>query len=209
MSKKDNLSKGVQDEFADIDYWHKLPRNRYVTLPNGEKISEYEWMKKAMHEMYANNFSRSNPDSNILQTDEQKEWARRNNNNTNRDALNVIKKANKMSTIFHLEEEMFKDSGKEKWEDDFKTGNYGESFKSLIDFSAEELGLTYTREDTKAILRMYFRIRKFLKMLKHDRKIHVKKCKVCKTTKPVSEFRRHNSSRDGYVKKCKGCYETL
>ena len=68
MSKY-NIPKGVRNEFDDVDYWHKLPKNKFVELPDGTKISVYEYMKKFMHEAYANNFSRNEPETNILQAE--------------------------------------------------------------------------------------------------------------------------------------------
>jgi hypothetical protein len=170
MSKKDNIPKGVRQEFEDIDYWHKLPKNKYVTMPDGSKISVYEYMKKFMHEAYGNNFSRENPESNILQTEEQKKWARRNNNNTNRDALNVIKKAGKMTTLFQIHDKVFSDQSSEDWEKAFKSGTYEQSFKTLLTQCSKELGIVLTDAKTQSILRVYFRIKKFLKMVRHDKR---------------------------------------
>jgi hypothetical protein len=204
MSKKDNLSLGVRQEFDDIDYWHKLPKNKFVTLKNGKKISIYEYMKKYMHESYANNFSRSDPESNILQTEEHKREARRNNNNTNRDALNVIKKSGKMSSLFYVEEGNINDNP-EPWEDAFKYGELEQSFDQLMQMTAQETGLPFTKKDVSAILRMYFRIRKFLQLMRKDRQNNEKKCEKCNKTKLKTDFYRHGTSKDGRMKKCANC----
>ncbi len=202
--KKDKIPLGVRQEFDDIDYWHKLPKNKFVTLKDGTKVSIYEYMKKFMHEAYANNFSRTEPDGNILRTEEQKKWARRNNNNTNRDALNVIKKSGKMSTLFYVEEGMIKDQD-EEWELSFKNEGYEEAFEGIMKLAAEETGLSFTKRDISAILRMYFRIRKFLSLMRKDRMNNEKKCIKCMRTKSKEEFYKHATSKDGRVKKCAKC----
>lgn len=202
--KKDKIPLGVRQEFDDIDYWHKLPKNKFTTLPDGTKISHYEYMKKFMHEAYANNFSRTEPETNILQTEDQKKWARRNNNNTNRDALNVIKKAGKMSTLFYVEEHQIKDID-EDWEVVFKMRGYEPAFEEIMKLTADETGLPFTKKDVSAILRMYFRIRKFLQLMRKDRQNNEKKCNACNRTKPKAEFHKHNRSKDGRTKKCAAC----
>ena len=168
MSKKDNLPAGVRQEFDDIDYWHKLPKNKYVYV-NGVKYSVYEWMKKAMHEMYANNFDRKQPENNILQTEEQKKWARRNNNNTNRDALNVIKKSGLIATMFHITEGDFK-AEHEDWEKEFVIRGYEAGAMELMKKTCKELDIELTKVNIKLILRMYFRMQKFLRLVRKDKK---------------------------------------
>lgn len=204
MSKKDNIPLGVRQEFDDIDYWHKLPKNKFVTLDDGTKISYYDYMKKFMHEAYANNFSRTDQDGNILKTEEQKKWARRNNNNTNRDALNVIKKSGKMATLFYVEQGMIKDQI-EPWEDIFKHDGLEQAFEEIMKMAADETGLLFTKKDVSAILRMYFRIKKFLQLMRKDRRNNEKKCVKCRRTKLKTEFYRHGSTKDGRMNKCANC----
>lgn len=203
---KNNLSKGVRNEFDDIDYWHKLSKNKFITLEDGSKISEYHYMKKFMHEAYGNNFDRKNPDSNILQTEDHKKWARRNNNNTNRDALSVIKKSGKMNTLFQLENSSFGDD-REDWEKEFKLGSYEESFECLARHSAEDLGVQYSKTTIMAIIRIYLRIAKFLKLVRFDQRNQVKICTRCGHEKASTEFHKHATSRDGRMKKCKTCFK--
>lgn len=204
MSKKDNLSLGVQQEFADIDYWHKLPRNKFVTLKDGTKISVYEYMKKFMHESYANNFDRTNHDNNILQTEEQKVWARRNNNNTNRDALNVIKKSGKIATIFHLEETA-SNVETEAWEDVFKLSGYEAAAESLTKKICEELGISLTYKNQRNILKIYFRFAKFLKLLRSDIKHAQIRCKACGKNKYADMFADDKRTHNGKKKRCIEC----
>lgn len=170
MSKKDNLPLGVQLEFEDVDYWHKLDKIKKVyTLDDGTKLTEYEYMKKFMHENYGNNFSRKNPKSNILQTDEQKKAARRNNNNTNRDALLVSRKMGALNVLFQIEQT---EAGREEeaWEKTFKTGTYNDALKELVGLSCEELEIDCTKQNIRVILRIYFRIKKFISMVRKDKK---------------------------------------
>ena len=169
LSKKDNIPKGVRQEFDDIDYWHKIPKNKYVTLPDGTKISEYEWMKKFMHEAYANNFSRQEPETNILQSEEHKRWARRNNNNTNRDALLVAKKMGAMKTLFEIEKGTY-NTIEEDWETKFKKGTYEAALHSLIEESCTEVSIPFTKLNIRVILRIYFRISRFIKMVRRDQR---------------------------------------
>lgn len=166
---KDNIPKGVRNEFDDVDYWHKLPKNKYVTLKDGTKISIYEYMKKFMHEAYANNFSRDEPETNILQTEEHKKWARRNNNNTNRDALLVSKKMGAISTLFQIEKGAY-DTKLEHWETQFKLGTYEDSLHALIEQSCEDVGIEFSKLNTRVILKIYFRINKFIKMVRKDQR---------------------------------------
>lgn len=166
---KENIPKGVRNEFDDVDYWHKLPKNKFVELPDGTKISIYEYMKKFMHEAYANNFSRSEPETNILQTEEHKKWARRNNNNTNRDALLVSKKMGAMNTLFQIERGAY-DTDPEPWEDNFKAGTYETSLHSLIEQSCEEVGISFSKLNARVIFKIYFRINKFIKMVRKDQR---------------------------------------
>lgn len=170
MSKKDNLPRGVQLEFEDVDYWHKLDKVKKVyTLKDGTKLTEYEFMKKFMHERYGNNFSRKDPDSNIIQTEEQKKEARRNNNNTNRDALLVSRKMGALNVLFEVEGGEFKPQ-EEPWEKTFKAGTVNEALRALVDQCCDELEIKTTKANTRAILRVYFRIKKFVSMVRKDKK---------------------------------------
>lgn len=166
---KDNLSKGVRQEFDDVDYWHKLPKNKFVTLEDGTKISIYNYMKKFMHEGYANNFDRDNPETNILQTEEHKKWARRNNNNTNRDALLVSKKMGALSALFQIEKGTYV-VDEEPWETQFKNESYEAALHGLVKQCCEEMGLNFDKKHIRLILKAYFRITKFLRMVRKDKK---------------------------------------
>lgn len=173
MSKKKgskfNIPKGVRAEFDDVDYWHKLPKNRFVELADGTKISEYEYMKRFMHEFYGKGFDREDDTKNILQTDEQKKEARRNNNNTNRDALLVSKKMGALNTIFQIEKGAYSDTS-DAWEKTFKNESYNAAIKELLTTSCDELDIEYNTRTATLLLRTYFRIKKFLKMLRKDMK---------------------------------------
>jgi hypothetical protein len=170
MSKKDNLPRGVQLEFEDVDYWHKLDKIKKVyTLKDGTKLTEYEYMKKFMHEFYGNNFSRKDPDSNILQEEDVKKEARRNNNNTNRDALLVSRKMGALNVLLQIEQTEV-GQAVEPWEETYKTGTTNEALKQLVLQSCEELEIDYTKSNIRVILRIYFRIKKFLKMVRKDKK---------------------------------------
>lgn len=204
MSKKDNIPLGVRQEFDDIDYWHKLPKNKFVELPNGEKISVYDYMKKFMHESYANNFSRSEPESNILQTEEQKKWARRNNNNTNRDALNVIKKSGKMATLFHVEAG-HKPEDEEEWEKIFKLEGYEPTFEFIVKQFLTKFNIEFNMENCRELLKFYFTVKRFLTAMRRDKNNNTKKCMSCGKRKDLSEFNKHGSSRDGLRRICKSC----
>lgn len=207
MSKKDNIPKGVQQEFEDVDYWHKLPKNKYVTLADGTKLSVYEYMKKFMHESYANNFDRKDNSKNILRTKEQKQWATRNNNNTNRDALNVIKKSGKIATLFHIEETQY-NTEVENWEKVFKIRGYEPSAKALMEKICEELGIELTNKNMRAILKIYFRFNKFLKLVRHDLKNNKRKCISCGRVKTVDNFGKDRRSKNGLKKRCEECVNT-
>ena len=170
MSKKDNLPRGVQLEFEDVDYWHKLDKVKKVyTLADGTKLTEYEYMKKFMHEYYGNNFSRKDADSNIIQTKEMKSQAIRNNNNTNRDALLVSRKMGALNALFQVEQTEIGRSV-EPWENTFKTDTYNAAIKELIKQCCEELEIDYTKPNIRVILRIYFRIKKFISMVRKDKK---------------------------------------
>lgn len=169
MGNKRNIPKGVRQEFDDVDYWHKLSKKKKITLDNGEKISEYEYMKRFMHEAYGNNFSRKNPEDNIIQTDEQKKWARRNNNNTNRDALLVAKKMGALNALFDVEENEYPNED-EHWEKVFKTGTYEDAAKELLNETCNNLQIKYTIVNARALFRFYFRIKRFLKLVREDMK---------------------------------------
>lgn len=169
MSKKNKIPKGVRLEFEDIDYWHKLPKNKYVKLPNGDRVSHYEYMKKFMHEYYGNSFSRSDPKSNILQTAEQKQEATRNNNSTNRDALLVSKKIGTLNAVFQIEKGAY-DHSAEEWFNVFKEETYEKSLNTLIDTCVSELELMNSPKLQKIIFRIYFRLNKFIKLVKYDLK---------------------------------------
>lgn len=206
MSKKDNIPLGVRQEFEDIDYWNKLSKVRNITLDNGEVVSEYEWMKKYMHEAYANNFDRQNNRNNILKTKEQKQWATRNNNNTNRDALNVIRKSGKMATLFHISETDFNEQ-KEDWEKVFTLSSYEKAAESLMQQNCEDLELDYSLENVKTILRTYFRIKKFITLLRRDMKNKKKRCEACNKSKLKTEFKADKRTKDGLRKVCQTCEE--
>jgi len=166
---KNNLSKGVRNEFDDIDYWHKLPKNQFVTLKDGTRISVYEYMKKFMHESYGNNFSRSEPDSNILQSEVDKKWARRNNNNTNRDALLVSKKMGALNQLFDNQEDN-NDEVVGSWEWTFKRDSYHEALNVLIKEICDSFKISFTKENIKLIINIYVKLNKFVRMIKKDKK---------------------------------------
>lgn len=170
MSKKNNIPRGVQLEFEDVDYWHKLDRVKKVyTLRDGTKLTEYEYMKKFMHEQYGNNFSRKDPDSNILQDEKHKRDARRNNNNTNRDALLVSRKMGALNALFEVERASI-DKDEEAWEKVFKRGTTNEALRSLVDACCDDLQVKNTRQNIRIILKIYFRIKKFIAMVRKDKK---------------------------------------
>ena len=209
VSRKDNISKGVRQEFDDIDYWHKLDNKKPVfQLKDGTWLTEYEYLKKFMHEGFANNFDRHDDNVNILQTEEHKKWAIRNNNNTNRDTLNVIRKSGKWATLFQIEDKEYLGGGSELWEKDFTDKTYAETFSKLMQVSADEVGLGFNHGDIKNILRMYFRIKKFLRMVRKDKKNNVKRCKQCKQLKPNVEYNVDKRTKDSLMKKCKQCVVT-
>lgn len=172
MSKKDNLPRGVQLEFEDIDYWRKLPKNKFVTLPDGSRISIYNYMKKFMHEAYANNFSRSEPESNILQTEESKKWARRNNNNTNRDILLIGQKSNTLKMFGTGDTLVIPAEGQEEgWENTFKNKPYKECLDEILQLCCEDLEIVYNDSSAKALMAVYSRISRFLRLVKKDQKL--------------------------------------
>lgn len=203
MSKKNKIPLGVRQEFDDVDYWSKLPRNKFHTLEDGTKISEYDYMKKFMQEYYGNGFSRSEPESNILQTDDQKEEARRNNNNTNRDALNVINKLNQNLELFPIDEKLIEQVYEEFWEKDFKTSSYEETYDSLVKFTEEKLKIKFN--DKVEVFKIYLRVKKLLKMIRKDSRIKLKVCKECNKRKSTTEFWKHKDSKDGFVHRCNKC----
>lgn len=178
MSKR-NLPKGVQLEFDDIDYWHKLPKTKDIELPNGEMISAYEYMKKFMHESYANNRDRQNPENNIMELPEQKSWGNRNNNNLNRDALNVINKSaqvlkvvNKsgyISAAYHVSNETYKNQ-EEPWQKVFKKAGHEPAAVKLMEQTCDELGIDLNKLNIEKIFRIYFRIKRFLKEVRIDKR---------------------------------------
>lgn len=167
--KSRTLTQGVRQEINDVDYWHKLPKNRYTTLPNGEKISIYDYMVKFMREAYGNEFDRENPEKNILQTSEHKSWARRNNNNTNRDALLVSKKMGALNTLYQV---VAGEYGKkrEKWEEVFRDSDYEEAFHEAMKQSCDEVNIEFDKIGIKSILTVYFRINRFIKLVKKDQR---------------------------------------
>lgn len=204
MSKKDNLSAGVRQEFDDVDYWHKLPKNKFVQLPNGKKISIYEYMKKFMHESYANNFSRKDPQDNILQTEDQKKWGRRNNNNTNRDALNVIKKSGKMASLFHIESGNNPNS-EEDWESILKSSGYEKAFEHIVKKYLTKLNIKFTIENSRIILQFFFTVKRFLKAMRKDKNNKFKICNSCNKELSITCFNKDNRTKDGFSKICKNC----
>lgn len=168
-TKKERIPMGVRQEFEDVDYWSKLIKSKEtVRLPDGSVIPVYNYMKKFMQESYGNGFSRKDPKKNILQTEEQKKWARRNNNNTNRDALNVARKSDRLTNSeFLLEKGHFDEL--EAWEHDIKVQGYEAALDKLLDISTKELGCHQTQATKRSLLRFYFRIKKFLRYVRKDK----------------------------------------
>jgi hypothetical protein len=169
-TRKERIPAGVKQEFDDVDYWHDLKKSaETVTLADGTVLSVYDYMKKFMQEAYGNGFSRQNPDENILQTDDQKKWARRNNNNTNRDALLVSQKKHALYNAEHLLDVKQSDIT-ETWETTLKTGTYEEALEHLLVVTANELKIELTPQMKRGMLNFYFRIKKFLSYLRKDKK---------------------------------------
>lgn len=166
--KKNKVPKGVQQEFADIDYWHKLNRNKYVTLPDGSKLNEYEYMKRFMHEYYGKGFYDTTR-STILQTEEQKTEARRNNNNTNRDALLVSKKMGSLSTLLsYISIEANTETN--KLDEMFKNTDYETCIKTIVAEFCHDTKLEYNITNVKKLLRFYFTIKRLLTLIKRDQR---------------------------------------
>lgn len=168
MSNKHKVPLGLQQEFDDVDYWHKLSRKKYVEMPDGTKITEYEWMKRFMHEYYGNKFDRHDDSKNIIQTEELKKEARRNHNNTHRDALLVSKKMGALNVLFEMERNDSKEE--ESWEETFKVGSYQKAIKELIQKCCEELNLDFTKLNVRKLFRVYFRLTKFVRMIRVDKR---------------------------------------
>lgn len=168
-TKKERIPAGVRQEFDDVDYWDKLKKSdETVELENGTVVPVYEYMKRFMQEAYGNGFSRKSPEDNILQTEDQKRWARRNNNNTNRDALNVARKTSRLTTSdFLIEKGAIEEV--EAWEEKIKVGTYDEALDSLLAISGSELKICMDRQQKAAMLRFYFRIKRLLKYIRKDR----------------------------------------
>lgn len=207
-SKKDNISLGVQQEFEDIDYWHKLSKTKKARLKDGtlSHLTEYEWAKKFMHESYANNFDRKDNKNNILKTKEQQRWARRNNNNTNRDALNVAKKAGKFATLLQIcEEEALADQG--GWKKLFSTNNYEAAAKKLMQDTLGELELEYDSRKIKTLLRFNYKLKTLVSYIRSDIKAQKKKCSGCRKLQWKTHYYKDSRTRDGYRADCKTCYE--
>lgn len=204
-SKKERIPLGVRQEFDDIDYWNKLKKSdETFTLEDGTVLSAYDYMKKFMHEAYGKGFYKAEEGQGILQTQEQKSWAIRNNNNTNRDALNVARKTNRLSNSEFLLERGAK-SEPEAWEQTLKNGTYQDGLDHLLEMAASELKIELTKESKRVILKLYFRITKLMRYMRKDKKNKIKQCKTCNQAKAVQEFYRHNSTKDGYQHVCKQC----
>lgn len=168
-TKQERIPAGVRQEFDDIDYWSNLKKSKEtIKLPDGSKMSVYNYMKKFMQEAYGNGFSRAQPEKNILQTEEQKKWARRNNNNTNRDALNVGRKTNRLTASDFLINKS-KPEGREEWEDLLKVNSYDSAIESLLVLTGKELGVKINKYEKLALLRFYFRIKKLLRYIRKDK----------------------------------------
>jgi len=206
-SKKENIPLGVRQEFDDIDYWHKLSKTKLVKLPDGSTMSEYAYMKRFMHEAYANNFDRKNNKNNILKTKKQKQWATRNNNNTNRDVLNIIKKSGKIATLFHVSEADYKEEA-EPWEDKLNTSTYEDAAIEMLKQSCEELALDYDIDTAKNLLRNYFRVKKFIRMIRLDMKNQKKRCTECNKSRLKNEYSSDKRTKDKLKTKCNTCEET-
>lgn len=169
--RRRTLTQGVRQEMNDIDYWHKLPKNKYTTLPNGDKISIYDYMVKFMREAYGNEFDRENPDKNILQSEEHKSWAIRNNNNTNRDALLVSKKMGALNTLYQVTAGEYGNK-REPWEQVFRDSDYEAAFHEAMKQSCDEVEIPFDKVGIKCILTIYFRINRFIKMVRKDMREH-------------------------------------
>ncbi len=205
--KKDRIPLGVRQELDDIDYWNKLSKTKKAILKDGtvSQYTEYEYMKKFMHEAYGKGFYKFDDKDNILKTQDQKSWAIRNNNVTNRDALNVGKKSNRMAYSDFLIEKGLSNKP-EPWEDTVKVSDFDTGLDHLLNIVAEELSLDLTKANKRTILKLYFSISKFLRYIRKDRKNKIKKCKTCKKVKDKEEFMKHRLSKDGLMNKCKPCY---
>jgi hypothetical protein len=126
-------------------------------------------MKQFMQEAYGNGFSRQHPEKNVLQTDDQKRWAIRNNNNTNRDALNVAKKAHTLTNSEFLLQKGYLDQT-ESWETLLKLEGTDAGLEELLSLSTKEIGCGSDARTKRALLRFYLRIKKFLRYVRKDKK---------------------------------------
>lgn len=199
MSKKflarHRYSKGVQKEMEDIDYWSKL------------SPEERAWMEQFMYESYGNGFYNIPEDERILQTETQLKEARRNNNNTNRDALLRGNKSGRLVAADTLEFKLTSPEDGEEWEDIYKYGGYESAVQYLAEMAAEELGIEFDPNDAKILCNFYFRMRKLTRMIKKDRSIKFKTCEICKEKKPLVQFKSDKRTIDGKRKHCDTCEE--
>lgn len=169
MSKKHKIPVGVQMEFADVDYWHKLSRKKTILMEDGTRLSEYEYMKRFMHEYYGNRFDRQDDAKNILQTEDQKKEARRNNNNLNRDALMKSKKMGALNVLYQVEKTQY-DEIEESWETTFKKGTYNQALKELLRVCCDDFNISYTKLNVRKLFKVYFRLTKFIKLVRVDKR---------------------------------------
>lgn len=161
MSKKKYLdkhrySKGVQNEMDDIDYWDKLDSENS------------DFLKQFMYENYGNGFYQIPEDERILQTEEQLKEARRNNNNTNRDALLRAIKTGKISSADLLDYKLTQEEI-DDWEDIYKYNDFEAAVFYLMEMTADELDMEFDEHVGKILCHYYLRMKKLIKLAARDR----------------------------------------
>ena len=169
-TKKERIPAGVRQEFDDVDYWKKLKKSKETyTLDDGTKISVYDYMKKFMQESYGNGFSRKSEESNIIKTQEQKSWAIRNNNSTNRDALAVAKKMGALFGEGYVPKDVAEEQ-KEEWETLIKYQGYEQAVAALVKMSSRGRNINASASKKRALIRFYIRVQKMLRYVRSDKK---------------------------------------
>lgn len=190
--KKHRYSKGVQNEIDDLDYLDKLPQK------------EREWMEQFMYENYGNGSYHIEPDKRILKTEEQLKDARRNNNNTNRDALAYIKKT---GMALNADDIMYKLHNEEEhdWQSVYKQFGFNETVFFLCEDAATELGLTANMKMARILCKFYVRMKKLRLMLKKDGELTPKRCEECNISRPKVHFADDLRTTNGKAKVCLVC----
>ncbi len=156
VPKKHQYSKGVREQINDVDYLDKLPP------------ADKEWMEQFLYEYYGNGSYHMDEDKRILNNEDDRKEARRNNNRTNRDTFPVALKQGYLKYYGDFNRTSEEPESENDWRTIYKYDGKYKAFDFLINDTLRELDLEENKHNVISLIRVFFKIRTWLRWVKKE-----------------------------------------